>query len=146
MSAFGSVSGSALVSCALAGLFGSLSGTLGKLAASEFICSADPELILSFDPTALSCAVLRIGMLVANFVCGGTMWVYYIRGMNASSSVTGTVAVNAASTLFTAILGFMVFSEKPNAMWLLGAVCIGGGLALMAPGMQAAKSTEKRSV
>lgn len=66
--------------------------------------------------------------MLSNFA----MWALFTRALTASSSATKVSITNtAANFVVTAVLGMLVFNERVDALWWLGAGMMGAGCILV---------------
>jgi drug/metabolite transporter (DMT)-like permease len=95
--------------CFIAGFSGALAAVFGKL-------SGDPQ-ILAQDGGQILCYVLLIA-------CNGLMLTLYSKSLSHTPSLQATVATLSSNILFTGQLGKVVFGEKINLSWWVGASTI----------------------
>jgi drug/metabolite transporter (DMT)-like permease len=59
------------------------------------------------------------------------VWRYFIKGLHQSSSTKATVVSAAINYCTSALLGFLVFSEKTPVLWWFGTILVISGLLLV---------------
>ena len=106
-----------LLCAVLAGVFGAVSGIVGKL---------------SVDDAWSLGAALRVTLFAANGVCTGQMWRYYLKALALGPTAVAQMLNTGANFAVSAIVGVVAFGESVNAVWFVGAALTTLGLALIA--------------
>eukprot|EP00947_MAST-08B_sp_MAST-8B-sp1_P004752 g4752.t1 len=117
----------------LSGLAGAAAGVCGKIA---FSSEAAAGLAPSGHYADSLVLPLRAAAGAAMLCLNGMMLSMFVRSMHSAGTVLTAVANNAANFLFTAALGYVLFSEELGAQWLLGAATMFLGLVVIAMGQQ----------
>ena len=106
----------------VAGLFGALSGAVGKLSVS-----AEHDLGV----------YLRVALFGFNGVCTAQMWRYHLRALSQGPTPVCQILNTGMNFAVSALVGIAFFAESVSGMWLLGASCVALGMALvvMDPGV-----------
>ncbi|GAB1605661.1 transmembrane protein 42-like [Argonauta hians] len=123
------------------GLFAALASSAAKLVFNTDIIHTFCNLATSQDSFA-SLQAFVCSDVISNvlwLVCLGfvllfnvLMWTTFTKALQYFTSTVEASATNTASNfLFSAILGWMIFSEQLNMQWFLGFLCIVSGLFLI---------------
>ncbi|XP_029647166.1 transmembrane protein 42 [Octopus sinensis] len=123
------------------GLFAALASTSAKLVFNTDIVQQFCQLVSSSSSIALFQSIICSEALtnVLWAICVGfvilfnvLMWTTFTKALQYFSSTVEASATNTASSfLFSAILGWIIFSEHLNLQWFAGFMCIISGLYLI---------------
>eukprot|EP00744_Colponema_vietnamica_P022356 GILI01032092.1.p1 GENE.GILI01032092.1~~GILI01032092.1.p1 ORF type:complete len:154 (+),score=26.05 GILI01032092.1:50-463(+) len=100
-----------------AGMFGGLSGGVGKMSVSD---------------TYTLGIIVRILFFAANGVCTAQMWRYFLKALSLGPTPVCQVINTGTNFAVSALLGILFFGEEITAMWLAGAAMVVAGLAIIA--------------
>lgn len=100
-----------------AGMFGALSGAVGKM-------SVTSDLVIE--------SYLRVLLFLFNGVCTAQMWRYYLKALSLGPTPTCQILNTGTNFVVSALLGLAVFDETVNQMWVFGAICVAAGMGIIA--------------
>mmetsp|Transcript_15996 Transcript_15996/g.20042 ORF Transcript_15996/g.20042 Transcript_15996/m.20042 type:complete len:83 (-) Transcript_15996:238-486(-) len=69
---------------------------------------------------------------------------FFLKAMHTSGSLVATVMSSASNFLMSGILGRLIFKERISRVWWLGAVCIYGGIILLASASTTSNSKKNK--
>ncbi|PGH05585.1 hypothetical protein AJ79_06752 [Helicocarpus griseus UAMH5409] len=118
------------------GLFAATNGLFAKLTTTHLTTTLSHSLsaLLSLPPSSQIIAeyVVRALFFTLNILSNGVMWALFTRALTASASSTKVAITNTtANFLLTALLGMMVFGERVDWLWWIGAVGMAGGCVVV---------------
>ncbi|OAL72746.1 hypothetical protein A7D00_2519 [Trichophyton violaceum] len=132
------------------GAFAATNGLFAKLTTTELTTSisrAISHIFSSSEATTTTLDVIveylvRAAFFGLNLLSNFIMWTLFTRALTASPSTTKVTITNTtANFLVTGILGMLVFREKVNAQWLIGATLMAAGCIIV--GMQEKQKKEE---
>lgn len=100
-----------------AGLFGGLSGAVGKMSVT--------------DDHSLG-VIVRVLFFAANGVCTAQMWRYYLKSLSLGPTAICQVLNTGTNFAVSALVGIVFFGETITTLWLVGAMMVVAGLAIIA--------------
>jgi drug/metabolite transporter (DMT)-like permease len=77
--------------------------------------------------------ILKAAFICLSFLLNSLMWIFYSKGLHASSSTLYTTSLNKFSNfIFSAIFGYLLFEEKLNlTRWLFGLILLLIGILII---------------
>ncbi|DAA72907.1 TPA_exp: Uncharacterized protein A8136_4832 [Trichophyton benhamiae CBS 112371] len=121
------------------GAFAAMNGLFAKLTTTELTTSISRAISHIFsssnETTTLDVIVeylVRAAFFGLNLFSNFIMWTLFTRALTASPSTTKVTITNTtANFLVTGVLGMLVFREKVNAQWLIGATLMAAGCIIV---------------
>ncbi len=100
----------------LAGLFGALSGVVGKLSVT-----GDMEIV----------AWARMSFFAANAVCTALMWRFFLKSLSLGPTAVASTLNTGTNFAVSALFGALLFGEEVTALWCVGAAVCCAGMVLI---------------
>ncbi|PGH05574.1 hypothetical protein GX51_02913 [Blastomyces parvus] len=118
------------------GLFAATNGLFAKLTTTHLTTTISQTLshLLNLPPSSAGTAeyITRALFFALNMLSNGVMWAMFTRALTASASSTKVAITNTtANFLLTALLGMVVFGERVDGLWWVGAALMAGGCVVV---------------
>ncbi|KLJ07077.1 hypothetical protein EMPG_17433 [Blastomyces silverae] len=118
------------------GLFAATNGLFAKLTTTHLTTTLSQTLshLLNLPPSSARIAeyITRALFFALNILSNGVMWAMFTRALTASASSTKVAITNTtANFLLTAVLGMVVFGERVDGLWWVGAALMAGGCVVV---------------
>ncbi|ESN99695.1 hypothetical protein HELRODRAFT_185801 [Helobdella robusta] len=75
--------------------------------------------------------LFRVSCFAFVFICNGLMWTFFTKSLQLTNSLTATIINSSVNLFLTALVGWLLFEEVLNTMWVLGSAFIVVGLVII---------------